>query len=54
MLQLAGQAGESKRQASTIIDEVHVAVSRWPDHAARAGVTGADTRRIADALAKLR
>ncbi|HET6428892.1 MAG TPA: type II toxin-antitoxin system HipA family toxin [Phycisphaerae bacterium] len=50
MLRLAEQADVSKREAAAIIDEVQAAVSRWTDHAAQAGVTGADARRIAETL----
>ena len=50
MLQLAEQAGVTKRQAAAVIDEVRAAVAGWPDHAAQAGVSKAAARQIAQAL----
>ena len=53
MLRLAEQAGMSTREASTIIDEVQAAVSRWKDFAAQAGVSQANIRQIAQSLPQL-
>ncbi|HOB76245.1 MAG TPA: helix-turn-helix transcriptional regulator [Phycisphaerae bacterium] len=47
---LAQRADVSRREATVIIDEVQAAVSRWHDHAARAGVSKATARQIAQAL----
>ena len=47
MLKLAEEADVSKREAAAIIDDVQAVVSRWPDHAAKAGVTKATAQHIA-------
>jgi serine/threonine-protein kinase HipA len=53
MLQLAERADISRREASTIIDNVQTAVARWTEYAAQAGVSSAGIRRIADSLPHL-
>ncbi len=51
---LAEQAGLSKNEVATVIDDVRVAVGRWSDHAARAGVTKESAREIASSLPELK
>ena len=53
MLQLARQAGVSLQDAEHILDQMHSAVARWPDHAAGAGVSQAGIDRIATSLQEL-
>ena len=48
MDQLARQADISQRQADHIFDEVQSAVANWPNHAAKANVSPANTNRIAE------
>ena len=47
ILRLAEQAGVTKRQASSIIDEVRSAVDRWKAFAGKAGVSKDASREIA-------
>ncbi|MBN1510816.1 MAG: type II toxin-antitoxin system HipA family toxin [Phycisphaerae bacterium] len=54
MLRLAEQAGLSKKEVMAIIDDVRVAVGRWSDHAAQAGVTTAAIREIANSFPGLK
>lgn len=54
MLRLAELAGLSEKEVTAIIDDVQVAVGRWPAHAAQAGVTMAAIREIANALPELK
>ena len=53
MLKLAEQASISTREAAAIIDAVQAAVSRWPHHAAQAGVTSATAQQIAQSLPQI-
>lgn len=54
MLKLAEQADVSEREATATIAEVQAAVTRWPDHAADAGVSNSTANRIAQAMPQLR
>lgn len=54
MLELAGQAGIRANRAEDVIEEVALAVSRWPEFAAAAGVTPAAAARIANVLRQIR
>ena len=53
MLALAEAAGVSKREALAIIEAIRAAIARWPEHAARAGVSQANSRRIETELPEL-
>ena len=47
-LESCAEAGLMKRgRAAAIVSEVHAAVERWPDHAAKVGVPSHDIERIA-------
>ena len=50
MLQLARQTDISEREAERIIEQVRSAVSSWPDHASKGGVSAAGTKRIGKSI----
>lgn len=50
MLKVAEQADIAKREANSILEEVAAGVSRWPVHAANAGLSKATAERIAESL----
>lgn len=54
LLQLAAQAGVTKRDLAGIIDQVQAAVARWQEFGAQAGVSPVSIRRIARSLPQLR
>ena len=43
----------SKPKAITIVDEVQAAIARWPEHAARAGVSTTNVEQIRKYLSEL-
>jgi len=53
MRRLAEEAGVSYKEFSSIVGHVRAAVSRWSDHAERAGVTKTSAEDIAKSLAEL-
>lgn len=54
LLELAGPAGISNREAEAVLDQVAAATARWSDHARKAEVSGRSARRVEKALEECR